>query len=179
MTDLKGASVYQGTVYQTATIPGNVLEKLIVDDSPGIFMNKFWEFLGVDIRIADIKPWDFDNVLDMVDVAFVNILMEFPETEWNKVVMVEYKRIAVIDPNNPKNVLGFKMEPSRAYHISKLWDAMRAKIYLKMCGAREGFDFKQITENRSMSEMKGYPTASPVMPQGQPMPQKQGSRWKI
>jgi len=147
-------------------MPENIMERLTKDDSPDIFNNWFWEFLGVDVQNADIKPWDFKNVLDMVDIAFINILNDFKEDEWENVSIVAYNE---------------NRQPVYAYHVTKLWDMIRAKMYLKMCRAREGFMLKQLTEKKSKTEqeLRGYPgVPAPVTQGGQPQ-EKQKEGWKF
>lgn len=128
--------------FQAAVLPDQVLEKLTIDDTPDLFYNYFWEFMGVDIQNADIKPWDFENVLDMVDIAFCEILEEFAEETWDKVVVIAYK--TYLDKDGKQIV----KEAQHAYHVSRLWSSLRAKLYVKMCRAREGFALKQLTESK-------------------------------
>ena len=128
-------------VYQTTVLTPNMVQALIMDDSPDMLFNKFWAFLGVDIPVADIQPWDFKNILDSVDLIFINMLQEYPESEWEKVVIAEYEN-QIIDGATVQVLV-------KAYKVVELWDAMRGKIYVKMCRAREGFTLKQLTESRS------------------------------
>lgn len=130
----------QGVSYQTAILPQTVLEQLTVDDTPDLFYNYFWEFMGVDIQNANIMPWDFDNILDMIDIKVCEILQEYPEESWDDVVIVKYK----------KRIQTGRIikEPIYAFHLTILWSSMKAKAYLKMCRAREGFALRQITETK-------------------------------
>lgn len=158
-------------IYQTATLTPNLINTLVRDDSPDIFYEKLWQFLGVDIPVAFIEPWDFENILDMVDVAFLDMLEQYPENEWDTVAVVEYNKI--------KTENGFEMTPKNAYLIIDLWHAVSAKIYTKMCRARGGFTLKALTEQRSKMEQT-IQDNRPLMVQ--PMggsPQKKKSGWSM
>ena len=78
-------------VYQTTTLTPGIVETMIMDDSPEMIFNNFWAFLGIDIPIADIQPWDFENVLDRVQQICIEILEEYPEEMWDKLEIIQYK----------------------------------------------------------------------------------------
>lgn len=154
--------------YQTAVLNPSLVETMVIDDSPQILWNKFWAFLGVDIPIADIKEWDFKNILDFVDIAVFEILEEYPEEQWENVVIIEYET----STENGKTV----KTPIRAFKVSTLQNLLRAKTYLKMCRAREGFTLKSLTESRSFIEEK---TNAPMMSMPTQQPQEKKGGWKI
>lgn len=157
--------------YQTAVLPSTVLENLTVDDTPELFYNHFWEFMGVDIQNAYIYPWDFDNILDMVDLAFSNFLQEFKEDLWDKVLIVAYKTETHEDGTEEKIAV-------HAYHVSKLWDMLRAKMYFKMCRSREGFALKQITESKgTLSQLQRIEGGQPIP--AMPGQQQKEGRWRL
>lgn len=145
---------YAGAVYQTAVLPSNILERVIVDDSPKEILDHFWAFTGVDIRVADIKSWDFQNVLDMIEVERINYLFQYPESDWENLAIVKFHRIVKTDKDGNKVV---ENVPVTAVRLEKIIDSLKSKVYLKMCGAREGFDFRQVTESRSFQKMEGFP----------------------
>lgn len=158
--------------YQAVTLPPNVMERITLDDSPESFYDWFWEFMGVDIQNADIKAWDFQNALDMVDIAFSNILQDFKETDWQNVVIAKFEQRPKSDGTVENIVI-------MAYHVSKLWDMVRAKVYFKLCRARDGFTLRQITESKS--EIKQHQTMAGYPAMGVPMPMQgqQNKRWGL
>lgn len=159
------------TVYQTATLTPNLINTLVRDDSPDLLYDKLWQFLGVDIPVAFIEPWDFENILDMVDVAFLDMMEQYPESEWDTVAIVEYSKV--------KTGKGFKMIPKNAYLLVDLWHAVSSKIYTKMCRARGGFTLKAITEQRSKIDQT-IQDNRPLMVQpvgGSPQEKKSG--WSV
>lgn len=159
----------QGITYQPAVLPASVVDTLIKDDSIDELENYLWEFIGVDIQNANIKEWDFQNVLDMVDIAFINMKAEFKEKDWNDLAIVKYKIIRHNDGTITK-------VPLRSFTIAKMWDAMRTKAYLKMCRSRDGFMLRQLTENRGSLEQKVSGSLQPIQPEEQ---EKKKSRWRL
>lgn len=157
--------------YQTAVMPESVIQKLTIDDSPDMFYNFFWEFMGVDIQNAYIHPWDFENILDMVDIKLCELFQEYPEELWDNIVLIKY--ITYIEGDRIKR----KIE--HVFQLSILWSSMRAKMYVKMCRAREGFALRQLTESRSTSKYEGM---NPMMPYAGEYPQQQErktSKWRL
>ena len=128
----------ENVTYQVMPNPADKIDKLIKDDSPQAIKDSFWEFMGIDIQTAKVKPHDFQNVLKMVDLWFIYKLREFPQSEWEGIKIVE-RYIRQSDGQEIINV----------YDFVTLWKSMRAKIYFKLMGARDGFKFQQLTESRS------------------------------
>lgn len=169
MTDLQPTSsqASSGTIYQTAVLTPDLISSLIMDDSPQILDNKFWQFLGVDIPVADIKEWDFKNILDFVDLEFINWLMNYPEELWESLAIVEYE-----DVNG-------KLVPKRYYNLIELWDSVRAKVYLKMCRAREGFTLKAVTESKTFIDERLRTMQHPLQPINADGTIKKKKRWGL
>jgi len=162
----------KGVSYQAAILPESILQGLAIDDTPDIFFNYFWEFMGVDIQNAYIEPWDFDNILDMIDIKVCEILQEYPEEEWDKIVIVQYKTYA------DKAKGGFVKVPIHAFHFTILWSAMKTKVYVKMCRARQGFALRQITETKgSIYQTSKYEGTMPGLRDYEQQEQKKG--WKL
>ena len=134
----------QQTVYQMSVLNASLVESLVKDDSPEMIENWLWSVFGVDIPVADIKDYDFKNILDMVDIELVNKLQNEAETNWDNLAVVEY----VIDPET------FEPKPVRYFLINDLWDSIRLKVYIKMCRSRDGMTFKGLTENRTISDTR-------------------------
>lgn len=161
----------QPTYYQTAVLTPDLVSTLVVDDSPDILFDRFWAFFGVDIPVAMIMPWDFQNILDFVDISVYDYMQDWPESEWENVAIVQYEER---DVNGER-----KMVAVRAYKIIETWNTIRAKMYMKMCRAREGFTLRQLTESKSFVEERLH-NMSPMNMQGVPQMQEQGkSRWKL
>lgn len=162
-------------IYQVSAITQPIAETIIKDDSPESVASTYWSILGIDIPISDIKDFDFDNILDFVVVEVVNQLRDNKEEIWDKLAIIEWKKVK--NPETQK----MEMVIKNRYPLINLLDSVRFKAYVKMCRAREGFTFGGLTETRqkirreltgSMVE-QGYsqmqPTANPP----------QGKRWGI
>lgn len=158
--------------YQTAVLTPELVNTLVRDDSPPILSENFWTFLGVDIPVSVILSFDFKNILDMVDLEFINMLEEYPEDEWENVAIVEYQERIITTEDGEKIK---KMIPVKAYNLIETWQKMHDKTYLKMCRAREGFTLKRLTENRSIIE-QDIKQRVPIGIGGQM--QTKESRWK-
>ena len=159
-------------IYQTTVLNKDLVETLIVDDSPNVLWHKFWEFMGIDLPVAFIEPWDFENILDMVDIAFLNIIEQHPENNWDSVAILEKSRNITKDGQVIETL-------KHTYLIFPLWDSVRAKVYNKMCRARGGFTLRAITESRSKIE-QNINDNSPRTPEMMQMQQAntQRSGWK-
>lgn len=161
--------------YQMSTLTPGLSDTLLKDDSPQILQSEIWQFLTIDLATANLTEVDFLNILDMVDISFTNLLLGIPEDEWG-----DYKVTETIwdkDPNDPTNIIPISR---REFPLTELWDAVRAKVYIKATKARDGFMMRILTENRSRIEQSyqelGIPRPPVLMPgQGQP----QGKKWGI
>lgn len=187
-------------VYQTTVLTPDMVQTMIMDDSPDVIFNKLWQFFGVDIPVADIKPFDFKNVLDFVDLAFVNMLQEHPEKDWENIAIVEIEMKLVKTMVCKKCGIKYEFDEKlkncpeckkpveeaeesvenikRGWKVIELWDAVRAKVYLKMCRAREGFNLRQLTEKRSFLEERVHGVPMPAGLPQEPQEKKKGG-WKI
>lgn len=154
-------------IYQTAVLNPQLVEAMVYDDSPPALTDEFWQFLGIDIPVADIKPWDFKNILDMVDLAFAYQLYQYPEEKWDKIMIVEM----VKDPETGEKKI------SRVWQLTKVWNDIRTKVYLKMCRARNGFTLDSLT--KSKQELIEHSNV-PFMPTGMPQINTQEKKgWKV
>lgn len=167
------------TYYQTAVLTPDLVNTLVTDDSPNVLFDKFWAFFGVDIPVSVIYPWDFQNILDMVDINVYNYMQDYKEEDWEDVAIVEYQEMEVEE--NEQTVR--KMVPVRAYKIIETWESMKAKIYMKMCRAREGFTLRQLTESKSTSTIEerlhSTTAQAPMNMQGGIQYPRKQSRWKV
>lgn len=132
----------QQTTYQMVTLTPDLARETLKDESPQVLQDEIWQFLNTDLHTANLTEIDFLNILDMVDIAFSNMLNGLPEDQWHefKIREVRWKKNAEGD---------IVPETVKEYSITELWDAVRAKVYIKCCGARDGFLMKVLTENRS------------------------------
>jgi len=160
-----------GVTYQTTVLTPTMVETLIKDDSPAILYDsenvQLWQFLGVDIPVADIREWDFKNIEDMIDLAFLNMLENYPESQHERVFVVEYENMEVNGET--------KLVPVRKMKAIELWHAVRAKVYVKMCRARNGFTMRGLTESRQFLKEE---TNAPMFPT-MPVQAKKKKRWGI
>lgn len=136
----------QGTsvTYQMVTLTPGLADTLIKDDSPDILQTEIWQFLSLDISAANLSYVDMLNILDYVDIAFCNFLCGIAENDWDKFKIEEVTWAK--NPEDPKNPIKVS---SKVYVITELWDAIRAKVYIKCCKSRDGFLMRQLTESRS------------------------------
>lgn len=140
----KGEIMAEGVTYQAQLLTPELAQLLIIDDSPNKISGEFWEFLGVDIPVADIKPWDFWNILDFIDIDILNLLEDYPESEWESVAIVEYEEY------KDETTGEITKTAVRAFPIKRIWDKLRAKAYVKMCRARDGITLKSMTTSTSV-----------------------------
>jgi len=154
-------------IYQTAVLNPQIVESMVYDDSPPVLTDSFWQFLGIDIPIADIKPWDFRNILDMVDLTFAYHLFQYPEEEWEKVMIVEME----------KDKSTGEIRIIRAWNLARVWNDIRTKVYLKMCRARDGFTLNALTTSRQEITEKTNMPFAPAVPEPQQFEAKKG--WRV
>ena len=167
----KGEIMTGAITYQSQLLTPELTKVLIMDDSPDKISKEFWEFLGVDLPIADIKKWDFWNILDFIDIDILNLLEDYPESEWENVAIVEYTESQDAETKQIPRIA------VRAFPIKRIWDKLRTKAYVKMCRAREGITLKSMTTNTSIIDqnIRGMP-AQPTQEMGVTQ-DKRG--WKI
>lgn len=163
--------------YQASTLPENILSNLVKDDSPEIFNADSWPFMGADIQNADVRPWDFKNVLDMVDISILKKLEEYPLKHWDVARIQKLK--AVLDKEHQRIIQIVESE----YHITRYWAQLYAKTYNKMMRARNGFQINALTTTRGIlqqsQELRGYNPAALAMG-GQPVQaQQKTGGWKL
>jgi len=162
-----------GVTYQMVTLTPGLADTLIKDDSPDILQQEIWQFLSLDISAANLSYVDMLNILDYVDIAFCNFLCGIQEGDWDKFKIEEVTWAK--DPADPTGKKLIKVN-AKSYVITELWDAIRAKVYIKCCKSRDGFLMRQLTESRSqisqdIRQQGGF---------GYPMPQQENKkRWGI
>lgn len=173
MTDNANPTVYSGTVYQNSIVPAHVLEGILMGvKQPTSLLRQFWEFQDLDIRVADIKSFDFQNVLDMIDLAVYMELFQKEEKDWSGVRFQETERVMLKTEKGDKLVDVVTLDMP----IDQLQQALKAKMYQKMCSAREGFAFRQLTESHTSQELKGYPQEQNPL---QPTPQGDKKKMRL
>lgn len=176
------AQYSQQPIYATAVLTPGVIQNMIHDDSPVFIGEEFWEFLGVEIPISDIRDHDFLTVLRLVNKRFYNILEKYPEEEWDQIQVVEYKnkvsqREKIV---NEEKIVTREVErvPIRAFNLLELWDALETKVRFKMYRAREGFTLDRLTTSRSfVKEESNIPVAGYPVP-GQPYQTGEKKGWR-
>jgi hypothetical protein len=168
-------------IYQTSILNPGVIQNLIHDDSPIVVGDEFWEFLGVEIPVSDIKDYDFHTILTLVEERFLDILEKYPESEWDKVQVVQYGNRVVEKETieDGQKVIHRTVErvPARIYNLLELWKQIHIKVRLKMYRAREGFTLDRLTTTRSFVKEESN------LPQmGMPYEQKgmeENKGWKL
>lgn len=154
-----------GTTYNLVTLTPGLADVVMRDASPEVIQGELWQFLNTDISTANLTDVDFLNILDMVDIAFCNLINGLPEDRWHEFRIKE----TIWDTN----ALG-KLVPltEKIYPITELWDAIRAKVYIKCCKARNGFLMRVLTEQRTFQEyaergVMRFPGMAPMPGQAQ------------
>lgn len=166
MTDGQPTST---TTYQMVTLTPDLARETLKDESPQILQDEIWQFLNTDLHTAALTEVDFANIMDMVDIAFSNMLNGLPEDRWH-----EFK---IKETTWAKDESGQLVPVTvKEFSIVELWDAVRAKVYIKCCGSRDGFLLRTLTENRS-SISQLYEERGRLLP-GMPIPQENKSRWR-
>lgn len=157
--------------YQSQLLTPELTKVLIIDDSPEKIGKEFWEFLGVGITMADIKKWDFWNMLDFLDIDILNLLEEYPESDWENVAIVEYTEYQ--EEGTGKII----RTAVRAFPVKRVWDKLRAKLYIMLCRAREGITLKSMTTSTSVIDQR-VREMQPQATQEMGVPQNERG-WKI
>jgi len=123
--------------YQIVQNPLSNVDKIIIETAPHVIKDKLWAFMGVDIQLADVQEYDFDNLLDMVDIKFLNMLKEVPERKWNDMFLsIKYRNREGV---NSDYIIS----------IMQLWSDAKAKIYQHAMRGRGGFTMNAVSRSRS------------------------------
>lgn len=157
----------------------DVVDRIVVDDSPTILFDEFWPFLGVDIPIANIEPTDFRIILLQVRRQILNILERYPESKWDEIQIIEYELQAKLDEkgkvvmhtkgqgDNKKLEPVYVKVPKQKYRLVELMNSLESKVYAKLCRARGGFTLNAMTIERSHMRQDVNDNRPVVMPQQQ------------
>ena len=160
------------TTYQLVTLTPGLADVVIRDDSPEVLQGEIWQFLNTDISTANLTEVDVLNIMDMVDICFCNLINGLPEDRWHEYEIKE----TTWDADQGTG----KMVPinEKIYPINELWDAVRAKVYIKCCNARGGFLMRVLTEQRSLMRQEYEERGVNRLP-GVPMPgqESEKKRW--
>lgn len=163
-------------IYQTTGLSPDIVDKMVIDDSPTILFDEFWPFLGVDIPVADIREVDFKTILLQVRRQIINILGRYPEDKWDKIKIIEYELTAQLDDSgnvvmkttgegdNIKTEPVYVRVPKHTYNLVELLDSLEAKVYAKLCRARNGFTLNALTVERSHARQDVNDNRPMVMP---------------
>jgi hypothetical protein len=172
----------QQKIYQTTGLSPDIVDKMVVDDSPTVLFDEFWPFLGVDIPVANIEPADFKIILLQVRRQILNILERYPENKWDKIKIVEWELQAATDKNgnvimktigegeNKRQEPVYVKKPKMVYYLVELLNSMDAKVFGKLCRARGGFTLNALTVERSHAKQDvndSRPVVMPVQPANQ------------
>jgi hypothetical protein len=130
------------TTYQLTTLTPGLAERLLQDASPTTVLNEFWQLLTTELMTANLTQVDFDNILDMVEKAFANMLTGIPEDLWPEFRIKE----TVWDKDS--NTGELKAITTKEYTIVEFWDQIYTKVYIKCCNSRDGHLIKALTEQR-------------------------------
>ena len=176
------ASGSSGITYQTAVLTPGIIQEIIQDDSPMKLTAEFWEFLGVEIPISDIRDYDFNTILLLVNQRFYNILERYPENKWDDIQIVEYEdnvKETTEKGENGEEVTYRTIEKivARAWNLLEVWGSIETKVRLKMYRARDGFTLDRLTTSRSfVKEESNIPQMYPSQ-----APQSQGNKggWRF
>lgn len=162
------------TTYQLTTLTPGLADTLIKDDSPDIIQGELWQFLNTDISTANLTNIDVLNIMDMVDIAFCNLINGLPEDRWH-----EYQIKEVTWDADPKTGELIPIN-TKLYPITELWDALRAKVYIKCCNARDGFLMRVLTEQRSFmrQEYNEQGTNRFIPGAGMPLQETEKKGWR-
>ena len=131
-----------GTTYQMVTLTPGLAQEILKDGSPTTVLTELWQFLNTDLMTANLTPVDFLNVMDFVDIHFSNMLLGIPENHWEELQIQE-----TLWDKDPDTGQIIKVE-TKVYSITELWDAVRAKVYIKCCNSRGGHLIKTLTESK-------------------------------
>jgi len=169
----------QQRIYQTTGLSPDIVDKMVIDDSPTILFDEFWPFLGVDIPIANIQPADFKIILLQVRRQILNILERYPENKWDKIQIIDYELQPKMDRNgnvvtrqigtgeNARIEPVYVKQPKHVYNLVELLNSMDAKVFAKLCRARDGFTLNALTVERSQAKQDINDNRPMVMPQQQ------------
>jgi hypothetical protein len=197
----------KSTVYQVQKISPSVIQVIVNDDAPEAVAAAMFQFFGIDIPIAFIDRTDFENVLVFVDLGIANMVSKIPVWEWDEFRVQEAKKFTdyigygcecgFMRPTPPstgevvlcptcsskgkesviKPYYESRVEVIREWDIPSLRDAVRTKVYLKMCRGYEGFNFKGLTEDKTSIKHETNQLPAVVVPQNAAPEGKKGG-WR-
>jgi len=174
-------------IYQMTALSPDIVDKIVIDDSPTILFDEFWPFLGVDIPVANIQPTDFKIILLQVRRQILNILERYSESKWDEIKIVEYELAAQLDKqgNVVMRTIGtgetarqepvYVKMPKHVYNLVELLNSLDSKVYAKLCRAREGFTLNALTIDRSHSRQDVNDNRPVMLPQQQPAQAEESS----
>lgn len=140
-------------VYMTTSLQPDVVDRIVVDDSPVTLYDEFWPFLGVDIPIANILKHDEKIIRLMARRQILNMLMRTHEGNWDKISIVEYENRPKTDKKGQIIMIGKTPVMERVvksqYRLVELFNSIDSKVYMKLCRGRMGFTLNALTEERS------------------------------
>lgn len=169
--------------YQITSLSPDVIDRIVVDDSPTILYDEFWAFLGVDIPIANIQEHDFKIIRLMVRRQILNILERYKEDEWDKIMIVEYEYIPQKDDDGNLVMNGDKpvliKRQKAVYRLVELINSLDSKVYVKLCRARDGFTLNSLTVERQQIKQDVSDNRPVILPQQPLQQQEQGNTWGI
>lgn len=169
-------------IYQTTAMSPDIVDKIVIDDSPTILFDEFWPFLGVDIPVANIQKSDFKIILLQVRRQILNILERYPEEMWDKIQIIEYELAVKQDADgnvvmrtvgtgdNERQEPVYIKVPKHKYNLVELMNGLDSKVYAKLCRGRDGFTMNALTVERAHTKQDiadSRPVVTPSRPENQ------------
>ena len=94
--------------YQQPLITESVLQTLLKDNGPRDVSEEFWDLMGPGLDTALLEEKDIKTLKERVKINVINILMKYPEYEWDNLYITE---VIANNPGDPPTIKKHKIYP--------------------------------------------------------------------
>lgn len=192
--------------YMVQRASPTTIQVVVTDDSPTAAADAFWEFLGIDIPVANIEKADFRVILDIVYRNVMDYIKPKKVEDWDAIKFQELRRKLVwkgvkcptcgaltdgiklnLCPECSKNDVESHMEDYgreenvliNEWSLPQMWNKLEMKVYAKLTRARGGFTFRGLTENRHFMHQEFGGQQPPMAGVGYPYPPQYQQEKKV
>ena len=96
------------TIFQQPSLSEPILRELLDDGAPQDISDEFWDLMGMGLDTALLEESDVRTLKLRIRIAIRNILMKYPEWEWDNLYITEIKERR---PGEPPIIKKHKIYP--------------------------------------------------------------------